>query len=89
MSAKDRNMKVKQFAKRMEDKALRQEYDLKAKRFPASVSHRMGRHRSLSIDNRRNESYHPMGKLNVSSVRAPSDMASLMASPPPAVKTKK
>ena len=77
MSAKDRNIKVKQIAKKLEDKALRKEHKLKVKRPPKPNS--AARKRTLSVGG--GDSQHPMGKLNVSSVRAPSEMNSLMASP--------
>ena len=83
MSAKDRKIKVQQYAKKMEDKALRKEHRLrdnsKLPKIPSSQRHL---HRRSVTSERENYSSHPMGKLNVSSVKAPSDLQSLTASPP-------
>ena len=87
MSAHDRQSKVKQFAKNIEDRALRKEHILKQKKMikkpPMSASdNRNANARPRgALSSQRNVENHPMGRLNVSSVHAPSDMQSLMASP--------
>ena len=86
ISAHDRQSKVKQFAKHIEDRALRKEHILKQKKNtkkpPMSASQNRNQDaKPRALSSQRNEYNHPMGKLNVSSVHAPSDIQSMMASP--------
>lgn len=53
------------------------------KKPPMSATNRnlSAKRQRTALSSQRNEYNHPMGKLNVSSVHAPSDMQSLIASP--------
>lgn len=87
LSSKDRQLKVKQFAKQIEDKAMRQEHSLRLKGLKPAASQRTIGHqhkRTMSAGGFiHDHTNHPMGKLNVSSVMAPSEAPSmLMASSP-------
>ena len=60
---------------------MRQEHIMKQKKMRTVKMSARRNKSSRALSSERHE-HHPMGKLNVSSVKAPSDIQSLMASPP-------